>query len=97
MKTMIQTSCQMIDLEGVKRGGKRRALYLIHPSDVEIIIRIGLCATDAKTNGAINIWEDDDGNVRCEAMRNWGSIDKKTFKNARRAIPWVKKWMRKIK
>lgn len=97
MKTTIKANFQMEGLEGVSRGGKRKALYIRHATDVELILSLGLCATDAGDNGAINVWEDDKGVIRCEAMRHFSVLDKKNFHNVRKSFAWVRKWMRKIR
>lgn len=53
--------------------------------------------TTADSNGAINIWIDDDGKIRCNAMRHLSTIDYKITKSRTAARQWLIKWIEKIK
>jgi hypothetical protein len=84
------------DLEGALLK-ETPALYLFKPDDIEVIILNGYAATTAGSNGAINIWQDDEGQYRCEAMRHLATVEKKRYKKIQQAIGWTNRWMQKIK
>jgi hypothetical protein len=84
------------DLEGVSIKDTK-ALFFKKPSDIDVIFHNGYAATAADTNGAINIWKDEDDNIRCEAMRHLVSIDDKVYENLLDVKMWAKKWLAKIK
>jgi hypothetical protein len=52
--------------------------------------------TAAKDNGAINIWIDDFGQYRCEAMRNFMSLEKGIFTKKFEVRDWAEEWLKKI-
>lgn len=66
-------------------------------NEVEAIINDGLAATAAGGNGAINVWRDDFGNIRCESMRFCITLDTKVFESINAAaLKWIRKWLKEI-
>ena len=59
-------------------------------------LRAGKAATAAGPNGAINVWCDDAGVYRCEAMRLYRTLEATTFRAQKDICPWVRKWLAKI-
>lgn len=53
-------------------------------------------ATAAGSNGAINIWIDDDGHFRCESMRFYSTLDKQVYSDVNKVKQWAKKWLKEI-
>ncbi len=66
-------------------------------SDIEVILNNHYAATTAGSNGAINVWTDDDWAIRCEVQRYQRTLESKTYTNVKSAIKWVDKWLPKIK
>ncbi len=86
---------QLINLEGTTRKSID-ALFIENGEDVKVIINNNYAATAAGTYGAINIWKDDSGDIRCEAMRNCSSLEKKTYKRIASAVRWANLWLEVI-
>lgn len=86
----------LLNLEGTSRKSID-CMFINKGSDIEVVLNNGYAATSANTSGAINIWKDDEGNIRCEAMANFRKLDKKIFKSFYPAIKWADKWLLKIK
>lgn len=86
----------LIDLEGTSRKSIE-SLFITKGSDIEVILANEYAATTAGHNGAINVWKDDDGNIRCEVLKHFASIEKKTYSSLSLATIWVNKWIKKIK
>lgn len=88
----------MGQLSGLKgtNGQNIECIFIEKASHIKSIIKKGLAATAAGSNGAINIYKDDAGNIRCEAMRYCATIDEKLFANIDDAIVWVDEWLPKI-
>lgn len=84
------------NLEGVKKK-KVSAEHFSKAKEVPAIIANGNAATTAAYNGAINVWKDDKGNIRCESMRYLQSLDKETFSDINEVVKWCNIWLRKIK
>jgi len=88
----------MATLERLKGtdGRQINCLFIQIGSEIEVILRNSLAATSAGDNGALNVWKDDDGFIRCESMRYCRSIEEKIFKTIQPAIKWVDKWLPQI-
>ena len=71
--------------------------FITKPSEIKDILENGKACTAADSNGAINIWKDDNGLIRCESMAYFRSLDTKEFENIEDVEKWTKKWLRKIK
>lgn len=61
------------------------------------ILKLGLVATTAADNGAINVYKNDEGFYHCEAMRNCASFSKEEFSNLTNVRMWLKKYISEIK
>lgn len=77
---------EFVDCENINKG-----------SDIKAILAKGLAATTADSNGAINIWKDDGGNIRCDIMRYCISQDKQIFTKMSDVTKWYSIWRKKIK
>jgi hypothetical protein len=55
-----------------------------------------LAATAAGSEGAINIWLDDDMKFRCEAMRFGKTVEGKAFSDVLKTEQWTRKWIKRI-
>lgn len=86
---------KLVGLEGVSRDID--ALFIYKGSDIEVILNNDYAATDAQQNGAINIYKDDEGKIRCEAMAHFRSLEHKIFDTIEEAIVWTDEWLVKIK
>ncbi len=86
----------LVGLEGTN-GREMEAVFIKKPSDIRKILRAGKGATTADDNGAINIWRDDEGMIRCDAMAYMRSLEKKKYKTLTEAEKWVAKWLNKIR
>lgn len=86
----------LLNLEGVK-AKITNCEFFSTPEEMELILKNGVAATTAGDNGAINVYRDDEGAIRCEAMRHLSSIDKKIYQDIEGAKAWSKKWLKKIK
>lgn len=71
--------------------------FIEKAKDIERILKSGKAATTAGDNGAINVYLDDEANIRCESMRYRASLEKKVYRSYPAAIAWTKKWMRIIR
>lgn len=65
-------------------------------SQIKKILESGKAATTANTNGAINIWKDDEGFIRCESMRHYFILDEQKFTKIIEVKNWAKKWLIEI-
>ncbi len=84
------------DLEGVSKK-EIPCEFIKKPSAIRKLLKSGKAATIADTNGAINIWRDDEGFIRCNVMAWMISIEKKKYKTFKDAEKWISKWQKKIK
>lgn len=86
-------------LSGLKgtNGKDIKCIFIDKGIDIEVILNDGFAATTADDNGAINVYKDDNGNIRCEIMRYMITLQEKTFENIEDAIKWVDEWLPKIK
>ncbi len=67
------------------------------PVEINKILKKGLVATAAGDNGAINIWTDDDGFIRCQSMRHCFTIDEQIFTKISEVRTWATEWIEKIR
>ena len=67
--------------------------------EVEGILKSNLAATTAGFDGAINVWKDDNGLIRCELMKFFKTIEEKIFMpdEIRSAEILIARWLYKIK
>lgn len=86
----------LIDLEGCA-AKETPCEFFKKPSELKGIFEKKLAATSADYNGAINVYIDDNGKYRCEAMKNLSSVEKQVYNTIDEAEAWSKKWLRKIK
>jgi hypothetical protein len=86
---------RLINLDGLS-AKEIDADFIRTGKEVEAILNKGIAATAAGESGAINIYKDDDGFFRCEAMRWLKSVDKKTFDNILDVVKWADKWLPEI-
>ena len=87
----------LVGLEGKK---EQNTEYLFFESEEEIqdiLFVKNKAATTADNNGAINIWVDDEGYIRCESMRYLSSLEKKKYSRISDVKKWAKKWLEEIK
>lgn len=70
--------------------------FFSKPSEIKKILESGKAVTTAKDNGAINIWKDDEGFIRCEAMRYYATLDEQRFAKISEVKEWAKKWLLEI-
>lgn len=52
----------------------------------------GRAVTAAGSTGALNVWRDDQGAIRCEFMRNMVTLDSATFDTITKAKRWMRRW-----
>lgn len=81
---------KLTGLEGTN-GRDIDCLFIEKGSDIKVILNNCYAATTAGNNGALNIYKDDEDNIRCEAMRFCNTLEKKVFKSFQPAINWVDK------
>lgn len=89
----------MPELKGLQ-GIKKKSIECIvfqRPIEIIKILNDGYAATTADSNGAMNIWKDDEGFIRCDAMRFCKSFDMKKYKRIHNAVLWAKKIKKQIK
>jgi hypothetical protein len=87
---------QLINLKGTN-GKAIDCKFIKKGSEIRSILKSGIAATTAGNNGAINIYTDDNGDIRCEAMRFMVSLEEKVFQHIKDAINWTNEWLPKIK
>lgn len=86
---------QLLNLEGTSVKAMD-CLFFTKPSEINKVTPT-VAITTADTNGAINIWLDDDMHFRCEAMRYFCSVDKQVYSDVSKVKAWAKKWLSEIK
>ena len=85
---------QLIGLAGTRKV--RRCEFFGSPNGAVNFLRRKVAATNAGDYGAINVWDDKDGNYRCESMRNYTILDSQVFTSLRAVRSWVRTWLKKI-
>lgn len=85
-------------LSGLKGtdGKNIDCIFIDKGADIESVLGDGLAATTAGDNGAMNVYKDNDGNIRCEIMRYMRTIEEKVFTTTEQAVEWVDEWLPKI-
>lgn len=76
-------------LKGVSQK-ETNAKFFKKASELRKILKSENAATSAGDKGAINIWKDDKGIIRCEAMKYCVSFCKEKYTNIDDAIKWAK-------
>lgn len=87
---------ELRNLDGVKIN-KRECKFISKSSEIKKILNSGLAVTAADVNGSFNIWEDDEGFIRCEVFRYMRTLDKQKFVKIKDVKTWAKKWLKEIK
>jgi hypothetical protein len=82
---------ELIGLDGTN-GGKVPAIFIKEACEIKKI-QSDLALTAAGPYGAINIWMDSRGNLRCEAMRNLCSVEKRIFRSIKDVENWANNWL----
>lgn len=85
----------LIGLDGISEN-ERVVGFIDHHSDIQVLINNKMAATASGSNGAINIWEDDNGKIRCEAMVFMHVKSSEIFDNIFMAQVWFDNWMERI-
>lgn len=90
---------QFHNLEGVKlsKGKTVSGINIKESSNIEFIISHGYLVTAAADNGAFNIWKDDLGYIRCEAMRWCNRVDMQIHESYEPVIKWADFWLKAIR
>lgn len=73
------------------------AVFISKASELNKKLTKEVACTSAGDNGAINIWFDDKGKIRCHAYRFCNLIDEQIYEDLNPAVLWAKKWLIKIK
>ena len=92
----MKAHCELKDLFGVKAKSVD-AVFFKRAAKIETILSNNMAATAADYNGALNIWKDDEGKIRCEAFAHYKAVDNNMYSSIPPAIKWAKKWLKKIK
>jgi len=85
----------LLDLEGTSIK-EMQAIFIKKASEITKVTT-SAAVTAAGSNGAINIWLDDDMHFRCEAMKFMVTVDKQTYSDVSKVKAWAKKWLSEIK
>ena len=85
---------QLIGLAGTRKV--RHCEFFESPSGAVSCLRRKMASTSAGDYGAINVWDDKDGNYRCESMAHYNVLDSQVFSSLRAVRSWVSIWLRKI-
>jgi len=72
------------------------ALFINEGADIRVILMNEYAATSAGQKGAINVWKDDNGVIRAEAMAHFRTLESKRFSKMHYAIKWTDKWLKRI-
>lgn len=84
--------CELEGLPGVKKH-KIDAYWFEDVDDIEATLELGCACTSAGDKGAINVWKDDAGIIRCELMRHCVTVEKRTFASYSEAEKCVNDWL----
>lgn len=55
-------------------------------------LRQQMAVTAAGLTGALNVWRDDNGEWRCEFMRNLVTVERANFAHVAAVVQWLKEW-----
>jgi len=86
-------------LKGIEGVKVNREVPCIHIKHSRFINSINLCDyayVASGNNGSLNIYKDDSGFIRCEAMKHYITFDKKIFDTLTEAKKWFGKTYLKI-
>lgn len=89
MKSTIQ------QLPGISRDIE--AEWINSASEALAILRTGAAVTAAGDNGVLDVYKDDSGQFRCHVVRDNWTLEDRSFEQIEQVLPWVKKWLRKIR
>jgi len=78
----------LTDLPGTK--GQREGEGFQSVSGALAILRRGIVAAKASDNGAVAVWRDDNGTLRCERMMFRITQDAKKCKSLKEVAQWLK-------
>lgn len=96
MKTIkLNRKFNLENLEGVRRK-KVPAIYYEKQLPIKDILDKRIALTDSGQNGAFNIWKDDEGKIRCEAMRYGITFNKKKLVKMGEIKKWINKMEKEI-
>jgi hypothetical protein len=87
---------QLQGLPGLK-AKKIKAEYFKKISEIETNLNKNIAVTTAGDNGAINIWKDDEGKIRCESYSFCKTLDSQIYSNISNVNNWAAKWLKEIK
>lgn len=79
------------------KTGSVDCLMIKTATDIRVILDNHYAATKAGSNGAVNIYLDDNFFIRCEAQVLCKRVDSKKYTSMSAAIKWTDKWIKKIK
>ncbi len=85
----------LIGLSGTD-GKARECVFVRSVSATLKVLRLRKAATMAGDSGAINVWQDDDGNYRCEFQRFMSVKDSQIFRHLVSVESWLKEWLGKL-
>lgn len=86
--------CELVDLKGVKK--RKTDGYLIKEAEEAYIkktLEKGCACVAAGDNGSMNIWKTDAGVIRGEVMRNWHTLEERSFSDYSEVAEWAAKWI----
>lgn len=86
---------ELINLKGVSRPVECEVIK--NTAQIEAILESGKAGTVAHDNGAINIWKDNDGLIRCDAMRLRVSFASGRYSDIAHVNDWYKMHIKQIK
>lgn len=91
----MKPDCQLKDLKGVRKKLKDAVMFRT-VSQLAPILKNGFAATSAGSNGAINIWIDDKGNIHSNSYFYCELQDETTHTSVAKAKVWTSEWLKKI-
>lgn len=74
----------------------RKAFNARSAAEAVRLVRQRKAATSAEDYGAINAYDDKDGNYRCTAYRWMRVVDDQTFSSLPKVRVWYATWLKKI-
>lgn len=86
---------RLIGLKGITTK-ETECEWFSKPMQLKRILDSGKAATTAGDNGAINIWKDDEGFIRCEAQRWCRTINERKFSKISEVRTWANEWLLNI-
>lgn len=89
-------SLSLHSLKGVEAKETEAAL-IETPSELDELFKKYKAVTNADSNGAINVWKDDNGNIHSVAYRYCIEQDYQQHKTIQSAKKWLSHWLEEIK